>query len=265
MVKTPAAWPAAAAVGLAKALKKETVTVRRDGVWITCGTKPGQGAWCAIAGLGYEPELPWILGRLGPGDTFVDVGANTGIYTVHAARKVGPTGKVFSVEPCEPATKILEKNVENNGLGPTVRIIRAAASEANGSFYLSGDPDRWNALQLSAAPSAAQLPILGMTLDSLLEGQERVRAIKIDVEGLEAEILKGAARTLARHKPALVFENTFRRTRNRAAQWLSERGYLVGFLPETIGNRPQEMVTSGWASHWANLVAIPCPPVPTIP
>ncbi len=64
----------------------------------------------------YEPlETQLLLKRLKPGQTFVDIGANIGYYTLLAARQVGPAGRVYAFEPDEENFKLLQKNTEING------------------------------------------------------------------------------------------------------------------------------------------------------
>ena len=77
----------------------------------------------------YEPqETAIVLGVLRPGDTFVDVGANWGYFTLVAAARVGNTGRVVSVEPDPRLFEMLEGNVTANTF-TQVRTVRAAASE----------------------------------------------------------------------------------------------------------------------------------------
>src|SRR5580765_7707639 len=65
----------------------------------------------------YEPaEIAWVLARLEPGDVFVDVGANIGVFTVMAAKRVGPTGRVIAFEPSPSVIRYLEENVRLNEL-----------------------------------------------------------------------------------------------------------------------------------------------------
>ncbi|MEM6996443.1 MAG: FkbM family methyltransferase, partial [Myxococcota bacterium] len=67
------------------------------------------GTWEAL-------QTKALLERLEPGDTFVDVGANLGYYTVLAAKKVGPSGRVFAFEPDPESFALLKRNVDRNGL-----------------------------------------------------------------------------------------------------------------------------------------------------
>lgn len=252
---SPTMWPAAGSLGLTALLRRQSGTVRRSGMWVSCGTKSGQGAYCAIAGLAYEPELPWLLSQLQPGDTFIDVGANIGIYSIHAARKVGPTGRVFSVEPSSGAAAMLTKNVASNGLSEIVSIVRAAASDKSGRLFLSGNPHQWNSLKLSATPPGGE--ITATTIDGMLSSANvsirNVKCIKIDAEGLELEVLQGADAALQKFLPVIVFENTFERTRKETPDWLKSKGYSVYFLTKA----GLQKLGKGELSWSQNLIAVP--------
>lgn len=249
-------WLPAASYGLCKLLRRSSAVVRRDGMWVSCGTNTGQGAYCAIAGLDYEPELRWLVSRLEPGDWFVDVGANIGIYSIHAARKVGTNGRVFSIEPSPEAAAILRKNVAANDLCEIVTVINSAAADKTGRLYLSGNPHQWNSLQLSATPPGIEIPVT--TVDDLLaiHGNSKtcIRGIKIDAEGVEMEILQGAIDTLEKFSPIIVFENIFECTLNHAPEWLHRRGYKVYHLRDGCS---LQALDDKQVSKAANLIALP--------
>jgi FkbM family methyltransferase len=185
-----------------------------------------------VAGLDYEPELRWLMDQLSPGDVFVDVGANIGIYSLHCGRKVGPRGHVFAVEPCTPAVALLENNVRSNKLSETVTVVHAAAADKAGSLYLSGDPTKWNSLQLSPEPPGSEIRVT--TIDEILaphrQADQIVKCIKIDAEGAETEVLCGASNTISQHRPIVIFENIFASTHNQAAAWLEQHGYAIHSL-----------------------------------
>lgn len=229
---SPTMWFAAAVVFLSRLLQKPSAAVWRNGLRIHCGTKNGQGAYCAIAGLKYEPELLWILSQLNNRDTFIDVGANIGIYSLFAAKKVGEHGRVFAIEPSAGASGMLNKNIVSNHLSKTIVLINAAASNCYGHFYMSGNPSKWNELQLSCDPTGYRVPVV--TIDGIYAQysilNSRVACIKIDAEGEEMKILEGARKTLEIYKPAIVFENTFDNTKLTTAEWLKRKGYKIGFI-----------------------------------
>lgn len=249
-------WPSAGMVAASCLLRRKTATTWRNGMRMICGTKPGQGAFCAIAGLDYEPELRWILSILNSGDVFVDVGANVGVYSVHAARKVGPSGRVVAIEPSAQAAAILTANASANDLGDIITVINAAASNTQGSLYLAGNAEQWNSLSLSASPTGPMIAVttLDKTLASDASLAGRIKCIKIDAEGVETQVLQGAANVISQSSPYIVFENTFETTRCEAALWLKQHGYKILTLQSIL---TPTNTTNTSQQHGANLIAVP--------
>ena len=155
----------------------------------------------------FEPRAERAIARhLGADMTAIDVGANVGYHALRMARQVGPSGQVIAIEPAPGAVARLRRNLALNDL-PNVTIVVAAL----------GDRDIENAtLQLQSSyplsgrggPEAVCARVA--RLDSLvLERRlERVDFIKIDVDGQEAQVLRGALGTLRRFHPPVLFELT---------------------------------------------------------
>jgi FkbM family methyltransferase len=161
----------------------------------------------------YEAEEARFLRRwLRQGDVMLDVGAHVGLFTLYAARLVGPSGVVHSFEPVPYNYERLAQNVALNGLG-NVRLNRAAvgdhageaslgiyhetsANKATGGYSLNGEHG-----------SVVTAPLVKLD-DYLGDGTEgRLRLVKIDVEGLEPKVLDGLAETLRAAPPeAIMFE-----------------------------------------------------------
>jgi FkbM family methyltransferase len=150
------------------------------------------------------------------------------------ARLAGPGGEVIAVEPDPDIMRRTRRNVTLNGLG-NVRLVHAAASESAGEMrlYRPGprDTNRARASLLHHAyltGDAATVPVV--TVDDLCAGAP-VALIKIDVEGHESAVVRGAADTIARHAPSIVFEYAPELLDDVTGQtpfgWLAERGYLL--------------------------------------
>lgn len=177
---------------------------------------PGEQLSRAIYVSGtYEPNTLCVLRRLlQPGDTFVDVGANTGVISLIGSRWVGANGRVYSFEPSLREFEHLTRNLETN-TAMNITPVRLAVSSGSGRAALR-----------VAQPSHAGLNTLGgafpyagidtdhietvetTTLDAFVDAQRiaRVAVLKVDVEGAEAAVLQGAHRVLADHRPAMVVE-----------------------------------------------------------
>jgi FkbM family methyltransferase len=142
------------------------------------------------------PDLPEMLvwrRVLRDGGLFVDVGANVGTYTIWAA-ELG--AEVIALEPATDTFCLLEENIALNGY--QVTAVRAAAGDHCGTARFTSGLDARNSL----APDGSAVTEL-VTVDSLI-GDRRVTGMKVDVEGFEIDVLRGAARALADHRIGLI-------------------------------------------------------------
>lgn len=147
----------------------------------------------------WEPEVSRLIRhRLGPGRTFVDVGANLGWYTLLAASAVGPAGRVVAIE-ASPANFVrLKENVSNNQLG-NVRLVNEAvwSSEAMLSFFQGPSSHCGVSTVVPSFAERRSCELAGQVrarpLPELLSAEElsTLRILKIDVEGAEREVLLG--------------------------------------------------------------------------
>lgn len=159
---------------------------------------------------GWEPlETMVISAALKPGDTFVDVGANIGFFSLLAHRLVGPTGRVHAVEATPSTADLLEGNIARNDAGRII-VHRCAAGDRRGTAAMvvhdAGNIGS-NHLALDSETTAGDTGTIPLRrLDDLLTG-EAIRLIKLDIEGAEAMALRGASGLLdGEAAPALLFE-----------------------------------------------------------
>ena len=140
-----------------------------------------------------------------PGARIADVGANIGIYALAWAKRVGEGGKVWAFEPDPKNLAILKRHVELNGTAKNTEIRGEAlgSKEARLAFSLSGT---MSSIQSIATKSGDVIEVQQTTLDNVL-GSEKLDVLKIDVEGYEEEVLKGATKLLSdpSRKPAAIF------------------------------------------------------------
>jgi len=156
----------------------------------------------------YEPQETAILRHLlGPGMTFVDVGANWGYFTLVAAHLVGPSGRVLSVEADPRACRAVRANVDKNRL-MTVQLFNIAASDATGRLWFqeyeheARDSGNFGVAQsTSITEEGRRLEVAARALDDLLDeaGVDRVNVMKMDIEGGEAKAIAGLSRRLSSH------------------------------------------------------------------
>lgn len=148
----------------------------------------------------YEP-VGWLAP--GPRDVVLDIGADVGWYTIQASQAVGNEGQVIALEPDAHNAAQLEKNLRLNKLS-NVRVVRKAAWSHSGSVnWQSSEVAVWH--KVSPEGSAQ---VEAVTVDALVEqsGLRRVDWMKLDVEGGEVEVLRGARHTLEQFHPVLLIE-----------------------------------------------------------
>jgi FkbM family methyltransferase len=205
----------------------------------------GRSLW--EAGI-YDIATSEVIARLlHPGDLALDVGANVGFMTVLMGRWAGPDGRVMAFEPHPDLFRLLKENVGLAARSPsaTVELHNAAVGEVTGQASLvipPGFETNDGLASLSATPrdSDTVISVDVVTLDDLL-GDRRVSVLKIDVEGHELSVLKGAARLIELHAVRhIVFEEHTGST-SPVCTFLKERGYTLFELgwslygPELVG------------------------------
>ncbi|HET7231340.1 MAG TPA: FkbM family methyltransferase [Longimicrobium sp.] len=153
-----------------------------------------------------QAEYQAFRDSVGPGAVALDVGANVGAYTLLLGAWVRPGGRVYAFEPAPEAFGGLSRHVALNGLGGVVTPVRAAVSARTGTATLAVDGlSGANRLDASAAGERVET----VTLDDFCR-REGIRPtfIKIDVEGAELDVLRGARETIRQggHGLALFVE-----------------------------------------------------------
>ena len=145
----------------------------------------------------YEPELMLLERFLKPGMVFVDGGANTGVFAFTAARLVGPTGRVLAFEPGSACFAALTQSRALNQF-EQLRLVNKALSDQSGTARLYHCMGQENAFSLGAENGATFDEISTTTLDEIAQAEQlpRVDFIKLDVEGAEELVLRGAKQVL---------------------------------------------------------------------
>ena len=188
-----------------------------------------------------------IISRiLRPGDIAVDIGANIGIMTSLMARRTGPDGTVYAFEPHPDTRQRLEANVAGWTASsvPTapVTVVPSAVSEHAGVAKLveptqfsqnSGVAKLGNA-DCEERVAASHLDVPTINFDEWAEGLDKIRLIKIDVEGHEDAVLKGMQNCLTTRKvEAFIFEE-MRPLPSPATEILREHGYSCYMIDRTF-------------------------------
>jgi FkbM family methyltransferase len=152
----------------------------------------------------YEPEV-WrrLMAHLQPDDTFVDVGAFYGLYAIAAAQKVGRAGRVLAFEPVPSIFDILKKHIVLNAVQGVVEAHCCAVGDHDGTVNFACE----HSCQSHIVPDGSEsLRVPIRSLDSVLKNR-RADIIKIDVEGFEEHVVKGAEQLLSdrNRKPRAIF------------------------------------------------------------
>lgn len=147
---------------------------------------------------------------LNPGDVFIDIGANFGLHTLYAAQLVNHQGHVFAFEPVPSNLTLLQKNVTLNGVQHQVKIVPQALSNSSASFLTFYLPSEKVAVTASLRPNSDNrktIQVANSRLDDFWSNINLpVQLIKIDVEGAEVEVLRGAENVLKQWHPKLLIE-----------------------------------------------------------
>jgi FkbM family methyltransferase len=158
----------------------------------------------------------WVFENVEDSWTVIDVGANVGVYSILFG-SIAKNGQVFSLEPTE-TFDLLQQNLRYHSL-TNVKEFKLGLSDATGSFSE-------NIYKMWGKPPVAATYSIS-TLDDFVEklNLDELNLIKIDTDGFELEILKGAAMTLERFNPWLMIEFSYA---------LNTRGHEVGHLLEKL-------------------------------
>jgi FkbM family methyltransferase len=166
----------------------------------------GYVSFGVLQGNWENAEVDFMLSCLRPGDGVIDAGANIGVFTLQAARAVGEAGRVYAFEPMRTTFGMLERSVRQNGFEDRCRLYNEGlgADVSSGSFHLSDHATNPGASHITADASGDDAirirPIDG------IEYERPVRFIKMDVEGFEPHVIRGAVNTLRRHAPIILTE-----------------------------------------------------------
>jgi FkbM family methyltransferase len=228
-----------------------------------------------FVGGAIDPNEFCFLDRLlRKGMTFADVGANEGLYTVFAARRVGSEGRVLAFEPSRRERARLLRNLERNGL-TNVELIACALAERDGEarlFVAHEEHSGHNTLGRFVyrdveLEEEEVVPVHSLDSAAAERGLERVDVVKVDIEGAEEAFLSGARRTLTVMRPVMLLELTdlsLRAQNSSAGEVLGHLGAMnyriLVFDPRTGAPAPAENLRRNWDE---NVIAWPAErPVP---
>lgn len=178
----------------------------------------------------YEPELAEALEQVvKPGMTCFDCGANAGYFTLLLSKLTGPKGKVYSFEPQRSNANYIRRHLELNSVR-NVTLLECALADNNGTVNFLGDGPQGR-ISMEGKDS-----VECRTLDSA--GLPPPDVMKIDVEGAEVALVRGAQQTLRTHRPRVFMSLHIPQSSVKdLGENLTSMGYVV-----TIGGRESDLV-----------------------
>ena len=181
----------------------------------------------------YEPELTrWMRRTLKPGQTFVDIGANVGYFSILGSRLVGENGHVIAVEATPSTHRLLQQNIEMNALR-NVRAFNVAATK---------DRCRVNIVkpalanigrnQVEICDTASEGSVQGVPATELLDGHlDRVGVVKIDIEGSEGPVLEDILENIDRYPANVTIASEISSASAGFVRRFHESGFDVFAMP----------------------------------
>ena len=166
----------------------------------------------------HEPNESGFLARvIKDGMTFVDVGANIGWFSIHAAAQVGPNGRVIAIEPRKNTCAHLVMSFAENGYSDRAEVHNAAVGATTGAGHIGWTTSPGATWSLTSASLLEQYQTAGafveaaevLTLDEIVAGRN-VDIIKIDIEGAEPLAFSGAVDLLRSSRPIILSEVNFK-------------------------------------------------------
>jgi FkbM family methyltransferase len=189
----------------------------------------------AIAGITERELVAWFREHAKPGETWLDVGAHYGYTAIALAQTVGPAGRVFAFEPvistagCVAQTRRLndlkQLTVVPCGLGAPDRLtyLKLPIERGMADQTLRSQEERWW--------ESIQIARLDWLWPLLNEGSDAIAGVKIDVQGMEIEVLRGMEAILRRQHPKLVIELHAGVDRSVVLDLLEGMGYRTSAHP----------------------------------
>jgi FkbM family methyltransferase len=205
----------------------------------------------------YEPHLTAVFERYcTPGTTVVDVGANLGYYSLLAARLVGPSGRVIALEPNSENCRLFLSSLRRSGFG-NVQVLPVAADVETGWAYYSTHVGSNGGLiddgDLLARPGVV---VPTFRLDDLVAGP--VGLLKMDVEGAEGRVVRGATRLIERDRPIVTTElkeEMLTRVSNTTVReylsYFEGLGYTVSLLEKETGAEKPYASVADLLADWS--------------
>jgi FkbM family methyltransferase len=223
-------------MGLLASGPKDILKFLVQPIMLTIKNGPLKGKkWIAASGIKFirgtyeQYKTDAYLRHLHAGDVVYDVGAHVGYYTALAATMVGQRGQVIAFEPRPVNFSYLKRHIRTNGL-PNVKLIEASVGDKAGAVRFHNKTGTGT----GRVASDGRISVRMVCLDELFARGEipPPNFIKIDVEGGEVEVLKGAGTVVARARPVILVATHGSREHAFVEQFLDSHNYTYTVLDQ---------------------------------
>ena len=184
----------------------------------------------AILGRTEKPLLAWLRNNVKPGETWLDVGAHYGYTAIAIAELVGREGSVFAFEPELTTAGHLNRTRSLNSLDQ-IRVVPFGLGAPGDLRSVSVSVDRGMADHTVGGTDSTEIWVIGFDHLWRMLGGRPVHGVKIDVQGMEAQVLSGMVETLAAQRPKLAVEFHAGVDRQPILELLSKAGYRLPAEP----------------------------------
>ncbi|MBN4073778.1 MAG: hypothetical protein COC05_04060 [Gammaproteobacteria bacterium] len=175
-----------------------------------------------------------LLRYLKPGGIFIDIGANVGYYTLIANHEVGSNGRVLSFEPNPDTLEKLKRNISLNS-AMQVEVFEMALSDADSevTLFCPNDETHGCASMVNQGWDDASIhKVMARRLDDVLPQEiDHIDLIKMDVEGAELKVVRGARRTISKYRPTILLELSEKATKSFGHDTLNVPKLLLEYNP----------------------------------
>ena len=189
--------------------------------------------WCVYFGIVIEPREA-LFSLIKPGDVVIDVGANIGEVTLGASARVGREGSVYSFEANPLVFEKLRRHIALNGVSNVNEYNMGLSDQAALVHFYSPEGNRGGGRVAASGDAPGGAAVNLIALDEFWTADKiRLDLIKVDVEGHEHKVLRGAEKTLRRHHPKLFVElndanlRKYQSSASELLQFLENLGYKM--------------------------------------
>jgi len=212
----------------------------------------------------WEPEeYRDVMSAIHEGDQVMDIGAFWGLFSLGAARRVGPNGRVIAIEPGPRQASMLKANLRGNNFESIVECVELVCADATGEsveFFVDPEGSMVDSAVAKPGRNARSVQRQTTTVDDLVNRFDlHPGVIKIDVEGFEDLVLKGARTTLRQYQPVLFVEFHHEELALRDVQSTDVLGFLenLGYECQELLNQSQTTIPRGHLFRFTHRAGAP--------